>query len=74
MSYRPLLGMLAAVSTFAASTAVAARVFALSATPRRTVTWIPAFAGMTSAAKDPATGGIVTTWDVRASGATEVKR
>jgi hypothetical protein len=67
-------GHLAAGATPAASTAVAARVFALLASPRGTVTWIPAFAGMTPDAKEPATGAIVTTWEVRASGATEVKR
>jgi hypothetical protein len=67
-------GHLAAGATPAASTAVAAQVFALLAGPRRTVTWIPAFAGMTPDAKDPATGEIVTTWEVRAADTTEVKR
>jgi len=75
-------GHLAAGVTPAASTAVAARVVALLASPRCTVTWIPASAGMTpdglgiqlKDAKDPATGEIVTTWEVRASGATEGKR
>jgi hypothetical protein len=50
----------------------------LLAGPCRTVTWIPASAGMTpdemgiqlKDAKDPATGEIVTTWEVRASGKT----
>ncbi len=49
----------------------------------RMLAWVPAFAGMTSfgwvsaalkIVKCPATGEIVTTWEVRASGATEVKR
>jgi hypothetical protein len=40
-------------------------VFALLASPRRTVTWIPACAGMTPDAKDLATGDIVTTWEVK---------
>jgi hypothetical protein len=58
-------GHLAEGATPAASSAVAARVFALLSSPPRTVTWIPAFAGMTPDAKDPATGEIVTTWEIK---------
>jgi hypothetical protein len=65
-------GHLAAGVSPAASTAVAARVFTLLACPRRTVTWIPAFAGMTpdemgvqlEDTKDPTTGEIVTTREI----------
>jgi hypothetical protein len=66
-------GHLSTGATPAASTVVAAWACASSASTRRTVTWIPAFAGMTASgmgihlkdAKDPATGEIVTTWEVK---------
>ena len=66
-------GHLSTGATPAASTVVAAWARASSASPRRTVTWIPAFAGMTASgmavqlkdAKDSATGEIVTTWELK---------